>query len=180
MKQKNILNIVIMALTVILFSACGGGGGETEPTTDTTPVVTVPTPVTTVPPVTIIPPVVTVPTDTPPVTTTPSISSRYYGKWTYVDSGADINIISTTDLNVTEVANDDNLLKVHKDNTTYYLVRSSIPNTTVTGKIEAVLDANTTIARSLRASGYSGIGGINIILSHVLDEKIKGNHSAPS
>ena len=76
--------------------------------------------------------------------------------------------------------NDDNLLKVHKDDTTYYLVRSSIPNTTVTGKIEVVLDANTTIARSLRASGYSGIGGINIILSHVLDEKIKGNHSAPS
>lgn len=53
-----------------------------------------------------------------------AMPSKYYGKWTYVHSGEDIDIISTTDLNITEVEDDENLLEVKADNTTYYIVRS--------------------------------------------------------
>ena len=100
-----------------------------------------------------------------------SIKSKYYGTWYYVDSGEEIDILSTTDLNITEIEDDDNLLKVNKDGTVYYLIRSSIARTTVNGKIETLTPNDDSTLRSRRA--YTGIGNINIILANILDSNIK-------
>jgi len=100
------------------------------------------------------------------------IPSKYYGTWSFVHSGEKIDIISTTVLDITEVADDENLLKVNADDTTYFLIRSSIARTKVTGKIEVQTNSNTSLAPN-RASGFSGIGSINIILANVLDARIK-------
>ena len=102
-----------------------------------------------------------------------TIPSKYYGTWSFVHSGEEINIISTTDLDITEVADDENLLKVNADNTTYFLIRSSLSNTTITGKVEIQEDSSTSKSPSKRATGNSGIGGMNIILSNVLDKNIQ-------
>jgi len=101
---------------------------------------------------------------------TPKISSKYYGKWIYVHSGEEIDILTSTDLVVTQVDDDRNLLTVTKNGVTYYLARASLANTTANGRIEAVV--STTSAPS-RISGYAGIGNINIVLSNVIDAKIK-------
>ncbi len=108
-----------------------------------------------------------------PINSSSKIDEKYYGKWSYVHNGESVNILSTTDLNISEVSEDENLLKVHANNTTYYLVRSSISNTQVTGKIETQKDSNLSHATLRQGSGYAGIGGINIILSNVLDKKIQ-------
>lgn len=100
-----------------------------------------------------------------------TIDRKYYGRWSYVDSGEEIDILSTTKLDITEVPNDENLLKVNKNNTTYYLIRSSIAKTVVNGKIEVLTQDNEDkTSRSKR--GFLGIGSINIILSNVLDSNI--------
>ncbi len=140
-----------MLIVSFLFLGCSNNGNDTSATTSTSD------------------------NNTSNVTVTPStylLAPKYYGKWSYVHSGEAINIISTTELNATEVPDDDNLLEVHADNTTYFLVRSSLANTTVTGKIEKVNDTNASLSPS-RGFGFAGVGGINIVLANVLDEKIK-------
>jgi len=145
-------NILLTIITLVFLAGCSGGGDSDattvsdstdESATDTTEVVS------------------------------KTLASKYYGKWSYVHSGESIDIISTTELNATEIQNDDNLLEVHADNTTYFLVRSSLANTTIRGKIEAISDTATSLSSSRKGSSFSSIGGIDIILKNVLDESIK-------
>jgi|GEM_PF-4949666 len=137
---------ILLLLSILLFTACGGGGDESSSAT------------------------VKIPFDiTDSTQTTPKIASKYYGKWSYVHDGSEVNLLTTTDLDITEVPDDENLLKVHKDNTIYYLVRSSIAKTTITGKIEV---DTTSLIPGREASSFSAIGNINIILSHILDSRI--------
>lgn len=142
-------NLILFILVSMIFTACGSD--SSSPVLMTTPSVEI--------------------KKDEPITGT-DISSKFYGTWSYVHSGEKINIISTTNLNVTEVEGDDNLLKVDADDTTYYLIRSGIAKTKVKGKVEVFNDSTVSLSPK-RASGYSGIGSINIILSNVLDENIK-------
>ena len=162
----NILKVTLILIMVLMMSACGGK--EEEKSLDTTVPInknidtTIPTVDESTQTEIVIPP-------------KNLLAPKYYGKWAYVNSGEEINIISTTELNATEVVGDDNLLKVYKNNTTYHLVRSSLANTTITGKIDSLADSNASRSpsRIRKGFGFSGIGGINIILANVLDEKIR-------
>lgn len=138
-----IRNMLFVALVGIFFVACGGGSSSDTISSSTQ--------------------------ETQMINT--KIDPKYYGAWAYVYSGERINIISTTDLNLSEVEGDDNLLKENTGDTFYYLIRSSLAKTKVKGKVEVSDDSNKSLSPTRRSS-YSGIASINIILSNVLDENI--------
>ena len=113
-----------MASTLFIalsFTACGGGDdssstdstiinviadNETQ-TTDDTPPISEPN---------------IIETNEPTAEDESTIPSKYYGARSYVDSGEEINILSTTKLDITEVTDDENLLKVNKDNKSRWFV----------------------------------------------------------
>ncbi|MCV6608987.1 MAG: FG-GAP-like repeat-containing protein [Campylobacterales bacterium] len=103
------------------------------------------------------------PTEEDPRNNPKIVESKYYGKWMYIHSGEEIDIISTTELDYTEL--DSNLIRITEaDGSSTHIMRASIANTKVSGKLKKL----TTTSRS-----YGGVGGMNVVLQNVLDPKIK-------
>ena len=91
--------------------------------------------------------------------------SPYYGKWLRVDTKEEIEILSSTNIENFEIQSD-NLIKVNEDDNSYYLMRAGLSDIVVNGKIENI-ENDTTVNKS-----PSRIGGVNIILTNLLDENI--------
>ena len=100
-------------------------------------------------------------------TATGNIAAKYYGKWVYIHNGNVLNILSDTNLNGFG-AIDDNLIKITEDGVQYSLMRSSVANTQIKGKIDTISTTSESPAR--RASD---IANINVILENLLDSNIK-------
>jgi len=145
------LNYLTGLLLVVLLTACGGGSSDGSVTVDTGSGIT----------------------DPGDKTPTAFLNANYYGKWSYVDSGESIEINSIIELDATVVEDDNNLLQVNDNGTVRYLVRSGISNTVVNGKVEVDTSNSVSSNAPRRAFSFAGIGDIRIILSNVLDAKIR-------
>ena len=95
-------------------------------------------------------------------------SPKYYGKWLRVDTKKEINILSSTMIENYDIQSD-NLIKVYKDDSSYYLMRAGLSDIVVNGTLQSI-ENDTTIKKS-----PSRIGGINVILVNVLDKNISSD-----
>lgn len=95
---------------------------------------------------------------------TGNVTSDLFGKWVYIDTTEEIELLSTTTLPAyTQLST--NILKIG----TRHLLRASVANTAINGNVLADL------TKSLNKNGqkaFSGIGGIDVILSNVNDPSI--------
>jgi len=107
----------------------------------------------------------------PQVETPYTVNSKYYGGWTYTHNGQEVYITSKSSLVLEEIP-DSNLLTVTNDGIKYYLMRSSVASVNLSGRIETSLSAVKSSPLK-KASGYSGIGSINVILENVVDASIR-------
>jgi len=98
-------------------------------------------------------------------TPTSSIDAKYYGAWKYADSGTEEYITSKTTLSITPV--NDDLLQVTENGTTRHLIRDGLRYVNISGSVDSI---DSSVSRSLRAGN---IGGMNVILSNIKDDKIK-------
>lgn len=150
----NILKITLTLVIVLMLSACGGGddGGSTSsPTTNINNESNITTDVTV-------------------VDNKGSFSFEYYGKWLRVDTKEELNIISSTVIDNYDIASE-NLIKVNTADTTYYLLRAGLSNIVVKGTLKNIgTDASASPSRA-----PSRIGGINVILENLLDDKINSS-----
>jgi len=95
--------------------------------------------------------------------------SSLYGKWVYVDSGEEIELLSNSFVDIQKIT--DNQIKQIKDGSAYYLIRASLPNVRVNGDIDSTIAVN----RAVRyGGGLGGIGGLDVVLANIHDEKIQG------
>jgi len=106
--------------------------------------------------------------------TTQKLPANYYGKWVYLHNGEALYLDKSTRLDVEFVPEDENLLKVIDNKSILFLVRSSIANTTVNGKIE-LIDSNSSSApgKGPGLGGIGGVGGIKVLLENIVDISIK-------
>ncbi len=100
-----------------------------------------------------------------------NFSSEYYGKWLRVDTKEELNIISTTVIDNYDIVSK-NLIKVTKDDTTYYLMRAGLSDIVVKGTLNSI--SNDASHASARRS-ISRIAGVNVILQNILDSHIKSD-----
>ena len=102
------------------------------------------------------------------------LPANYYGKWVYLDDGEELYIDRSTRLSIEYVQEDADLLKVVDKSEVRFLVRSSLANTMVNGKIE-LIDSNGSLAprRSGGLGGLGGVGGIRVLLENIRDITIK-------
>jgi len=94
---------------------------------------------------------------------TGNVPSDLYGKWIYVDTTEEVELLSTTTLPTYEILSS-NVLKVGSR----HLLRASVTNTPISGKVLG----DTTKTKSGQKA-FTGIGGIDVILENVSDPSVK-------
>jgi len=94
-----------------------------------------------------------------------SFDNSLRGEWIYVDSGKKVYLDETFDKDYTKV--DDTLLIVDEGGVDHHLIRYGNDSTVVKGNIYT----NSNIARALKKSPGRGIGKMDVVLKHYVDEK---------
>jgi hypothetical protein len=96
-------------------------------------------------------------------------NNEYLGSWRYVEDGTKLYITTTTNLNIEEKINKD-LLKINEAGNIKHIIRDGVRYANISG---VVMDLSDNSAKSLSASrSFLGIGGIDIILKNIKDDKI--------
>ncbi|MDH5424771.1 MAG: Ig-like domain-containing protein [Gammaproteobacteria bacterium] len=99
------------------------------------------------------------------LTVTGNVTSDLFGKWVYIDTAEEIELLSSTVLpSYTKLSS--NILKTG----TRHLLRASVANTAVNGKVLG--DATSKSAHKPGQKAFAGIGGIGVILTNINDSSV--------
>jgi len=99
-------------------------------------------------------------------TDTPIMDSKYYGSWKYAHDGSEIYIISSTDLDFTEI--DINQLEVNDNGVTKYLIRNGKKDVNISGTVKSIASSSKAPSRA----GFNDIGNMDVILKNIKDQHI--------
>jgi hypothetical protein len=108
------------------------------------------------------------------------VAEKHQGQWLIVHSGEQRWIGDYYPLSLSEVETD--LLKAKPSTgSTEYYVRAGIPDVAVQGALRTLNDTSSTSGATLAgASGYKGVGGINVILRNLEDDEVKNTVTTDS
>lgn len=98
-----------------------------------------------------------------------NVPETLWGDWLYIDDGQTLFVGSSTTLEYTQVS--PNLIEVESSGEKRYLMRKGIANVEVKGEVRKTVNKKTTASK--HPASYSGVAGINVILSNLQDDDME-------